>query len=255
MSIKAILWAIELPLEGKMTAKLALICIADYADENGFCWPSQAKLRQRVGCSARALRNALDWLEESKFIPRKERRRENGTRTSVGFLLALDQPADFADSRHINRQILPHQPADFAGHEPVIEPINSFSSLRSEKQTRAQSEFDRFWQLYPNKVGKGAAQAAFAKASKRIDFDTLMAGLRRYVAKTDDRPWCNPATWLNQDRWDDAPASAQPIKRGQAPPRHMTDLERIFYATLEPTDDRPDDFERNFPDVPRLPGS
>ena len=27
--------------------------------------------------------------------------------------------------------------------------------------------------------------------------DALMAALLRYAAKTDDRPWCNPATWLN----------------------------------------------------------
>lgn len=50
---------------------------------------------------------------------------------------------------------------------------------------------------------------------KRVPMDDLMAGLRRYVAKTDDRPWSNPATWLNQDRWDDQPA---PVPRNRAPP-------------------------------------
>lgn len=133
--------------------------------------------------------------------------------------------------------------------------INPYPPISPHASPSASARFGEFWEIYPHKVGKAAAQAAFAKASKRIDFDSLMAGLRRYVAKTDDRPWCNPATWLNQGRWDDAPASVQPIKRGQAPPRPMTDLERIFYATLDPTDDRPNDFERNLTDVPRLPGS
>jgi hypothetical protein len=83
------------------------------------------------------------------------------------------------------------------------------------------SEFDRFWADFPNKVGKRDAARAFVGARQRADFETILAGVRRYSAKTDDRPWCNPATFLNQDRWADAPAApvaAQP--RSQAPPTH-----------------------------------
>jgi hypothetical protein len=40
----------------------------------------------------------------------------------------------------------------------------------------------------------------------------MMIGLEAYVDKTDDRPWCNPATWLNEGRWDDQPA-AKPQSR------------------------------------------
>jgi hypothetical protein len=65
-----------------------------------------------------------------------------------------------------------------------------------------------FWKLYPNKVGKGYAQECFNKVrkSRKVTFKDLMDGLRRYVNKSDDRPWCNPSTWLNQDRWLDQPA-------------------------------------------------
>jgi hypothetical protein len=35
----------------------------------------------------------------------------------------------------------------------------------------------------------------------------------RYAAKTDDRPWCNPETWINQGRWEDRPASVSRIPR------------------------------------------
>jgi hypothetical protein len=40
-----------------------------------------------------------------------------------------------------------------------------------------------------------------------VTIEALMDGLARYVAKTDDRPWCNPATWLHQARWEDQPAA------------------------------------------------
>ena len=75
--------------------------------------------------------------------------------------------------------------------------------------TRAQDNdaFDTFWSMYPNKVGKADAKKAWEKARRRVTVEALFAGLYRYVNKTDDRKWCNPATWLNQDRWLDQPAA------------------------------------------------
>ncbi|TPW29692.1 hypothetical protein FJU08_12810 [Martelella alba] len=87
------------------------------------------------------------------------------------------------------------------------------------------AEFDdQFWPAYPQKVAKPAALKAFMRARTRADLETILAGLNRYVAKRDDRPWCNPATWLNQDRWNDAPVSApQPMPR--SPPAFRENLQ------------------------------
>ncbi|MCG7201767.1 hypothetical protein MD273_18730, partial [Marinobacter pelagius] len=73
--------------------------------------------------------------------------------------------------------------------------------------TGLTAEFDdAVWPIYPQKVARKTALKAWASARQRADFDTIIAGLKRYVAKTDDRPWCNLSTWLNQDRWTDRPA-------------------------------------------------
>lgn len=64
-----------------------------------------------------------------------------------------------------------------------------------------------FWPMYPHKVGKPDAAKKFTAARKLASLETIIDGLARYVAKTDDRPWCNPATWLHQQRWADEPAS------------------------------------------------
>ena len=96
---------------------------------------------------------------------------------------------------------------------------------RAEQRTppaaaASPSPFDRFWERYPHKVGKGAARKAFEKAKTPID--ELLLALDRYIAsKPKDRPWCNPATWLNQERWSDQPADYS-VKNGNgftaAPP-------------------------------------
>ena len=85
----------------------------------------------------------------------------------------------------------------------------SIKEVRVSEERSSGWDFDAFWNPYPNKVGKSDARKSFERVRKsgRVGFDNLMAAWRRYIAKTDDRPWCNPATWLNQGRWEDQPAT------------------------------------------------
>jgi hypothetical protein len=70
--------------------------------------------------------------------------------------------------------------------------------------------FDQFWKKYPNKVNRAGAMKLLAKAGKKgIGWSIIMAGLDRYIAKTDDRPWCNPTTWINQSRWEEQHATVR----------------------------------------------
>lgn len=102
-------------------------------------------------------------------------------------------------------------------HSQIPEPyITTDVVIKETRERDFASEFEsEFWPIYPNKVGKPVARAAFLKARKNTDLETIMAGLRAYVSKTDDRAWCNPSTWLNQERWADAPAQ---VPRGSSPP-------------------------------------
>jgi hypothetical protein len=68
---------------------------------------------------------------------------------------------------------------------------------------------EQFWKAFPNKVGKRYALRQLERVVKsgEVEFDEFMAALHRYAAKTDDRPFCNPSTWINQGRWLDEPAA------------------------------------------------
>jgi hypothetical protein len=72
--------------------------------------------------------------------------------------------------------------------------------------------FDLFWAKYPNKVDRAGSMKSLAKVAKKgdIEFARIMTGLDRYITKTDDRPWCNPTTWINQSRWDEQHATVRP---------------------------------------------
>jgi hypothetical protein len=54
-----------------------------------------------------------------------------------------------------------------------------------------------------------------------VELETLIRARDRYIAtKPPDRPWCNPATWLNQERWLDEPAQVDMRAAARPPPEH-----------------------------------
>lgn len=68
--------------------------------------------------------------------------------------------------------------------------------------------FDEFWTIAPRKRGKGAARKAYAKALTIADEDEILTGTRRWRQESigkDPAFICHPATWLNQERWEDEP--------------------------------------------------
>ena len=68
--------------------------------------------------------------------------------------------------------------------------------------------FNKFYNKYPNKKSKNKALASFKKALKKVSFEKLMDGLENYlkeieIKKTEKQYIKHPATWLNQECWDD----------------------------------------------------
>lgn len=65
--------------------------------------------------------------------------------------------------------------------------------------------FSDFWKAYPTKVGKKAAASAFKKALRVTTVETMLGAIE---SQKRSKRWTegyipNPATWLNQGRWDD----------------------------------------------------
>ena len=91
----------------------------------------------------------------------------------------------------------------------MVSPITPSLILPNpSKESSSKASFDAWWQFYPHKVGKADAQRKYEIALKRATPADLLDGLKRYVEnKPPDRPWCNPATWLHQNRWLDEPAT------------------------------------------------
>lgn len=91
-------------------------------------------------------------------------------------------------------------------------PIQSESNPNPNPTPKAVSSddcFERWWLEYPKKVGKAEARKIFNKLKPSEDMlATMMASVDRQKKsaqwlKDDGQFIPNPATWLNQGRWDD----------------------------------------------------
>jgi hypothetical protein len=75
-----------------------------------------------------------------------------------------------------------------------------------ERATSYPPAFEAFWNLCPVKRDKRKALAAWRRARKRADDETINRGMERYTAwlhANPDAPPKYPEGWLNGDRWDD----------------------------------------------------
>lgn len=88
MGVRALAWAFRSqrpPFE-----RLVLLALADFADDEGACWPGVGTLMERTGMSRRGVQEALARLEADGLVAMRERRVPNGRQTSNVYVLDLD---------------------------------------------------------------------------------------------------------------------------------------------------------------------
>lgn len=93
-----------------------------------------------------------------------------------------------------------------------IPPIAPYGGDDVLKESKPDERFKAFWDAYPKKIGKGAAEKSFKKY--KPDDSLLLAMIKAIETQKDSDQWKkdngqyipNPATWLNQKRWEDEAA-------------------------------------------------
>ncbi len=96
--------------------------------------------------------------------------------------------------------------------------IKHIAQSPSDRAKEINALFSEFWQLYPRKVAKKAAQKSYEKLMKQgVDAESILAGVRDMLAwigrngkEIQFVPY--PSTWLNQERWNDVLVDDVPAK-------------------------------------------
>jgi len=225
MSVEAISAALRAETPGP-SSKLLLLVLANYADDEGYCYPGQETLCRNTGLGVRAVRDNLKLLEANGFISRSKRQRADGSRTSdlyrllflPGLATVERQPAKSAGGRQpakstvSNRHLTPKSPAADAGHEPkgnpseeskavAPAPLGSTSGRNAERELGGggdasaepwskDPEFCITWDAYTpagrRRSSRAKAWQVWRKVTANIPGHLLAAAMRRYVANDPD---------------------------------------------------------------------
>ena len=223
-----------------LAAKVVYAIIGDHIGKNGHAWPGVRRLGDMAGIGRNAVMRAVAKLEESGLLAVE--RRGNGQANHYRIIhesvpetgTVLDEKASLEGGRS-DMQKRPHNdtgpktgpvpkrdstvPKTGTEAAPFRDPNQTDLRTRPNIPSADDAQFDAFWKAYPNKVGKKAARKAWDKAKDRPPVEDVILAVK---AQAQTKKWTkdngqyipNPATWLNQGRWDDElPPEDTPPKR------------------------------------------
>ena len=73
--------------------------------------------------------------------------------------------------------------------------------------------FVKFWEVYPRKLSRGAAERAFKEASSIEAPAVIIEKLKSYKFSSDAKFIPSPVKWLQDRRWEDDPQAIDPPKK------------------------------------------
>jgi len=178
-----------------------------YANKESGLWPSRETLAEEIRMkSPRTVDACIDELEKIGAVKVTKRFNNGGMQTSNYYTVITTCPDVQDSAQRLAEDCAP------ALQDSAPPPSNILRTKKNQLKTSNEQEpkdiqFDEFWATYPLKRDKGAAKKAFPKALNKISFEEIMAGVDRLVSDPNlEMKYCPyPATWLNGERWTDAP--------------------------------------------------
>lgn len=148
-----------------------------------------------------------DWsdYQPSGYEVREARKAKSAARAEAGRRGAASRWNGKPDSKPDSKPVALRRQSDGPEPEPEPEPTARSKAL-VQRAVACTTAFDAFWSMYPRKIGKRTAQAAYERALKRATADDILAALQQQIPTwTDPQYIPHPTTWLNRDGWNDQP--------------------------------------------------
>lgn len=188
MSSDALNWAKNVTV-GSASKKAVLMVLADYADHEWSCFPSQARIAEEAEVGERTVRRILAEWEDQGLITRRHRIATDGRGRSSDRIFL--QPANLA-ARSTKRPGDADQPATGdrpTGQAMAGEPLENHQepqvlTLITETPPSAtlEQDFADWWGEYPKERRQEKAQALieYRRARKEADAETLVTAVRMF---------------------------------------------------------------------------
>lgn len=165
------------------TKKLILVILANYADQNGSCFPSYKHIAKMVGLKdQKGIIKVIKEFESLGLLRIEKRKLDNGSYTSNKYHLLIGRGSD-------TTRVVVQTP----------------DNTKEDTKEIYDQIFEKFWKVYPRKVAKKQAAKIFKKIHQK-NYKNLLKGVLLFSEEkknTDIQYIPHPSTWLNQERWMD----------------------------------------------------
>ena len=145
------------------------------------------------GVSKDSVRSAIKELEDLGYLVKQQERSEGGR-----YAESTWKTSDPTESPLTEK--------------PLTENPTPKNTITKEEQLknneRTNTDFERFWEVYPKRTDKGAARRAFTRAIKKADVEFIILKAKAYADDPNlpDKKFIKyPASWLNAEAWDNGP--------------------------------------------------
>jgi len=190
----------ESPYEGRRL--LLHLALADYANDEGTCFPSQRTLALKARTTEQWVSTSIRQLVKDGFLEVMERGNGRGNRSTYRLLKGQSQIGENEKGQTESLE------------SPNVEQNHTYLKNRQEPSIKHDSGFDEFWAKYPRKVAKVSARNVFVMMMKKDDrpqLSDLLVAVDRYAQLGLEIKYvAHPATWLRQQRWLDEMPETSP---------------------------------------------
>jgi DNA-binding transcriptional regulator YhcF (GntR family) len=227
MSIRLMseVWRTNLPTVEKMV----LLVIADHANDEGTeAWPSQATIAKKASVSIRTVQRSVNNLVKEGYLRMEKHRGGSATcredRRPHRYTIRISKLRGDKETTRSERGDL----HDLDGATPTPETGRLSRPKNLPNEPPLETPFDRFWSIYPIKVGKKKAEQAFDKASSEAEIEIIIEGAIRYAEDPNrvEQYTAHPTTWLNGGRWADQPLPDRELSKEDKAARELAEARR-----------------------------
>ena len=185
-------------------AKAIYAYLASFAGAGDTAYPSVSIMCKHLGISRDRFYRHRKSLLDNDFIRITQHQNEGGWSNNLYTVVSVPCPQN-KDTQNKDTQNKDTQNKDTINNSSINNSINNNS--KENTSAKLTEDFEKLWNLYPNKQGKKKAKSSYERAIKNGTTNKeIQDGIVRYKKHLKQNDWlkaAHGATWFNNERWED----------------------------------------------------